>query len=35
MNLTSAYIDAPEFKAFLEKDNAFYKALMTKLGIAK
>lgn len=35
MNLTSAYLDAPEFKAFLEKDNAFYKALMTKLGIAK
>lgn len=35
MNLTSAYIDAPEFKTFLEKDNAFYKALMTKLGIAK
>jgi tripartite-type tricarboxylate transporter receptor subunit TctC len=35
MNLTSAYIDAPEFKGFLEKDNAFYKTLMTKLGIAK
>ena len=35
MNLTSAYLDAPEFKSFLEKDNEFYKALMTKLGIAK
>ena len=35
MNLTSAYLDAPEFKAFVEKDNEFYKALMTKLGIAK
>lgn len=35
MNLTSAYLDAPEFSTFLAKDNAFYKTLMTKLGIAK
>lgn len=35
MNLTSAYLDEPEFKTFLAKDNEFYKALMTKLGIAK
>ena len=35
MNLTLAYLDAPEFKVFVEKDNEFYKALMTKLGIAK
>jgi tripartite-type tricarboxylate transporter receptor subunit TctC len=35
MNLTSAYLDAPEFKVFVEKDNEFYKALMTKLGMAK
>lgn len=35
MNLTSAYLDAPEFKTFVEKDNEFYKALMTKLGMAK
>lgn len=35
MNLTSAYLDASEFKTFVAKDNAFFKALMTKLGIAK
>lgn len=35
MNLTSAYLDAPEFKTFVAKDNDFFKALMTKLGIAK
>lgn len=35
MNLTLAYLDAPEFKAFVAKDNQFFKELMTKLGIAK
>lgn len=35
MNLTLAYLDAPEFKTFLDKENAFYKTLMTKVGIAK
>lgn len=35
MNLTHAYLDAPAFKAAIDKDNVFFKTLMTKLGIAK
>lgn len=35
MNLTYAYLDAPTFKAAIDKDNVFFKTLMTKLGIAK
>lgn len=35
MNLTYAYLDAPAFKAAIDKDNVFFKTLMTKLGIAK
>lgn len=35
MNLTHAYLDGPLFKEAMNKDNAFFKALMTKLGIAK
>lgn len=35
MNLTWAYADGPEFKATMDKDNAFFKAVMTKLGLAK
>ncbi|MBV5336911.1 MAG: tripartite tricarboxylate transporter substrate binding protein, partial [Deltaproteobacteria bacterium] len=35
MNATLAYLDGPEFKVVIDKDNAFFKALMTKLGIAK
>ncbi|MCM2339618.1 tripartite tricarboxylate transporter substrate binding protein [Rhodoferax sp.] len=35
MNLTHAYLDAPAFKAAIDKDNLFFKTLMTKLGIAK
>ena len=35
MNLTHAYADGPAFRAVMEKDNAFFKALMTKVGIAK
>ncbi|PWC36058.1 tripartite tricarboxylate transporter substrate binding protein [Azospirillum sp. TSO35-2] len=35
MNLTYAYADGPEFGAAMQKDNAFFKALMTKLGMAK
>lgn len=35
MNLTHAYADAPEFRKVMEKDNAFFKTTMTKLGIAK
>ncbi|MBS1156010.1 MAG: transporter substrate-binding protein [Proteobacteria bacterium] len=35
MNLSHAYLDGPAFKVAMDKDNAFFKALMTKLGIAK
>ena len=35
MNLTHAYLDAPAFKTAIDKDNVFFKAQMTKLGIAK
>jgi len=35
MNLTWAYADGPEFGAAMQKDNAFFKDLMTKLGMAK
>ncbi|AWK89374.1 Bug family tripartite tricarboxylate transporter substrate binding protein [Azospirillum thermophilum] len=35
MNLTHAYADGPEFGAQMQKDNAFFKDLMTKLGMAK
>lgn len=35
MNLTHAYADGPEFGKAMEKDNAFFKDLMTKLGMAK
>lgn len=35
MNLTWAYADGPEFKVAMDKDNAFFKAVMTKLGLAK
>jgi len=35
MNLTHAYADGPEFKAAMEKDNAFFKQLMTQIGLAK
>lgn len=35
MNLTYGYLDAPAFKAAIDKDNIFFKTLMTKLGIAK
>ncbi|MBP2227794.1 tripartite-type tricarboxylate transporter receptor subunit TctC [Azospirillum agricola] len=35
MNLTWAYADGPEFGTAMQKDNAFFKDLMTKLGMAK
>jgi len=35
MNATWAYLDGPEYKAVIDKDNAFFKEIMTKLGIAK
>jgi tripartite-type tricarboxylate transporter receptor subunit TctC len=35
MNLTWAYADGPEFRKQMEHDNAFFKDVMTKLGIAK
>ncbi|ALG72517.1 ABC transporter substrate-binding protein [Azospirillum thiophilum] len=35
MNLTWAYADGPEFGQAMQKDNAFFKDLMTKLGMAK
>ncbi len=35
MNLTHAYLDGPAFGEVMQKDNAFFKELMTKLGIAK
>lgn len=35
MNLSHAYADGPEFKEVMEKDNAFFKSLMTELGMAK
>lgn len=35
MNLTYAYADGPEFGQVMQKDNAFFKDLMTKLGMAK
>lgn len=35
MNLTWAYADGPEFGQVMQKDNAFFKGLMTKLGMAK
>jgi tripartite-type tricarboxylate transporter receptor subunit TctC len=35
MNLTWAYVDGPEFGQLMQKDNAFFKDLMTKLGMAK
>ncbi|WP_029011309.1 tripartite tricarboxylate transporter substrate binding protein [Azospirillum halopraeferens] len=35
MNLTHAYADSDAFKAVMEKDNAFFKELMTELGIAQ
>lgn len=35
MNLTLVYLDGPAFGEAMQKDNAFFKALMTKLGIAK
>ncbi|MBK1682333.1 tripartite tricarboxylate transporter substrate binding protein [Rhodoferax fermentans] len=35
MNLTYAYLDAPAFKAAIDKDNVFFKTLMTKLGLSK
>ncbi|OYD83222.1 Bug family tripartite tricarboxylate transporter substrate binding protein [Azospirillum brasilense] len=35
MNLTLAYADGPEFGEVIKKDNAFFKDLMTKLGMAK
>jgi len=35
MNLTWSYLDGPEYKAVIDKDNAFFKDIMTKLGIAK
>jgi tripartite-type tricarboxylate transporter receptor subunit TctC len=35
MNLTHAYADGPEFKAVMEKDDAFFKTLMTEVGLAK
>ncbi|HYG88747.1 MAG TPA: tripartite tricarboxylate transporter substrate binding protein [Azospirillum sp.] len=35
MNLTHAYADGPAFRTVMEKDNAFFKDLMTKVGIAK
>lgn len=35
MNLTLAYADGPEFGEMIKKDNAFFKDLMTKLGMAK
>ena len=35
MNLNQAPLDAPEFKEAITKDNALFKELMTKVGIAK
>ncbi|MGF7177255.1 Bug family tripartite tricarboxylate transporter substrate binding protein [Azospirillum doebereinerae] len=35
MNLTLAYADGPEFGKVMQKDNTFFKDLMTKLGMAK
>ncbi|MGQ9369189.1 tripartite tricarboxylate transporter substrate binding protein [Azospirillum sp. ST 5-10] len=35
MNLTYAYADSDQFKAVMQKDNAFFKQLMTELGIAQ
>jgi len=35
MNMTYAYLDAPTFKAAIDKDDVFFKTLMTKLGLAK
>lgn len=35
MNMSLIYLDAAEYKKLIEKDNAYFKALMTKLGIAK
>lgn len=35
MNLSHAYLDSADFKKAIDKDNAFFKGLMTKLGIAK
>lgn len=35
MNLTWAYLDGPEFGEAMKKDDAFFKVMMTELGIAK
>ena len=35
MNLTHAYLDGAAFKTAIDKDNLFFKTLMTKLGIAR
>lgn len=35
MNLTHAYADGPAYGDVMKKDNAFFKDLMTKLGMAK
>lgn len=35
LDLTYAYADGPAFQQVMEKDNAFFKGLMTQLGIAK
>lgn len=35
MNVSYAYRDAPGFKEVIDRDNAFFKDIMTKLGIAK
>jgi tripartite-type tricarboxylate transporter receptor subunit TctC len=35
MNMTLAYLDSAAFKASIESDNATFKNLMTKLGMAK
>ncbi|MDQ8023010.1 MAG: tripartite tricarboxylate transporter substrate binding protein [Moraxellaceae bacterium] len=35
MNLTWAYVDAPAFKEAMDKDNVFFKTMMSKIGLAK
>jgi tripartite-type tricarboxylate transporter receptor subunit TctC len=35
LNMSWAYADAPQYQEVINRDNAFFKALMGKLGIAK
>ncbi|MBE2893503.1 Bug family tripartite tricarboxylate transporter substrate binding protein [Spirabiliibacterium falconis] len=35
MNLTPAYLNSEEFEKVIEKDNAFFHDIMTKLGMTK